>query len=211
MYNKEFTSSDFVHTGLFYRDAEKENQMKQFQFNGEWTNLDGGYLKSIEFGISSIESEFRDLRSELVTSLNPAVAASASIFTRRSLKGFFDNFDAGNGYYFEIDPKVAKNNWQGRVGLFNAGPVDTNDRVEETIDSMFIQANMEFTVNNRPLNVVAGIRYEEAEVLATGLESTPTNIRWDMISGLQYLTGGPVDAPKSVSYTHLTLPTIDPV
>ena len=207
VYNKEFTSSDFVHTGLFYRDAEKENQMKQFQFNGEWTNLDGGYLKSIEFGISSIESEFRDLRSELVTSLNPAVAASASIFTRRSLKGFFDNFDAGNGYYFEIDPKVAKNNWQGRVGLFNAGPVDTNDRVEETIDSMFIQANMEFTVNNRPLNVVAGIRYEEAEVLATGLESTPTNIRWDMINGLQYLTGGPVDAPKSGS-NDLVLPQV---
>jgi Outer membrane receptor proteins, mostly Fe transport len=66
---------------------------------------------------------------------------------------------------------------------------------------------MEFTVADRPLNVVAGIRYEEADVLAIGLESTPTNIRWDMINGLQYLTGGPVDAPKSAS-NDLVLPQV---
>ena len=72
---------------------------------------------------------------------------------------------------------------------------------------MFIQANMEFTVDDRPLNVVVGVRYEEAEVLSTGLESTPTNIRWDMINGLEYLTGGPVDAPKSGS-NDLVLPQV---
>ena len=73
--------------------------------------------------------------------------------------------------------------------FFDSGPVDTNDRVVENLDSLFVQADMEFSVNDKPLLVVAGLRYEESEVTSTGLESTPTNIRWDMIQGLTYITG----------------------
>lgn len=199
-YNKDFTVNDFVHTGLTYRDANKENEMKQFQFSGEWLNLEGGYLKSIEFGASSVESKFSDVRSEFVTGLNPAVAAASNIFTKTPLDGFLDSWISSYGnsyYYFVVDPATAKKNWQTTVGAFNAGTVDTNDRVEETIDSLFVQTNMEFTIADRPLNVVAGIRYEDTSVASTGLESTPTNIRWDMITGLQYITGGAVDAPKT--------------
>ena len=197
-YSKDFTVNDFSHSGLYYRDAAKENNMEQLQIKGEWLNLEGGFLKSIQFGYSTNESEFRDVRSELNTPLAPVVAASPSLFTKTSLDGFMDGFsrNGGSGYYFAIDPEAAKNAWQVNVGLFDAGPVDTNDRVEETLDSLFVQADMEFTVNDKPLLVVAGLRYEEAEVVSTGLESTPTNIRWDMIEGLTYLTGGAVDAPK---------------
>ena len=197
-YSKDFTANDFSHSGLYYRDASKQNDMEQFQVKGEWLNLDGGFLKSVQFGMSTNESEFRDVRSELNTPLAPLVTADPDLFTKTPLAGFMDGFDVrfGSSYYFAIDPEAAKNAWQVNVGLFNSGPVDTNDRVEETLDSMFVQADMEFTVNNKPLLVVAGLRYEESEVTSTGLESTPTNIRWDMIEGLTYITGGTLDAPK---------------
>jgi TonB-dependent receptor len=208
-YSKDFTANDFSHSGLYYRDASKENDMEQLQVKGEWLNLDGGFLKSIQFGVSNTESEFSDIRSELNTPLAPVVAASSGLFTKTPLNGFMDGFNAhfGSSYYFAIDPQAAKNAWQVNVGLFNSGPVDTNDRVEETLDSIFIQADMEFTVNEKPLLVVAGLRYEESEVVSTGLESTPTNIRWDMIEGLTYLTGGAVDAPKMGS-SDMVLPSL---
>ena len=200
-YSKDFTVNDFSHSGLYYRDASKENEMQQLQLKGEWLNLEGGFLKSVQFGISTNESEFSDVRSELVTPLAPVVAASSSLFSKTSMNGFMDGFVSnwGSRYYFAIDPQAAKNAWQVNVGLFDSGPVDTNDRVEENLDSIFVQADMEFTVNDKPLLVVAGLRYEEAEVVSTGLESTPTNIRWDMIQGLTYLTGGAVDSPKTGS------------
>ena len=200
-YSKDFTVNDFSHSGLFYRDASKENEMDQLQLKGEWLNLDGGFLKGVKFGITTTESEFSDVRSELNTPLAPVVPAASYLFTRTSLNGFMDGFtrNGGSNYYFSIDPEEAKNAWQVNVGAFNAGPVDTNDRVEESLNSFYVQADMEFTVNDKPLLVVAGLRYEESDIVSTGLESTPTNIRWDMIEGITYLTGGAVDAPKTGS------------
>ena len=200
-YSKDFTVNDFSHSGLFYRDASKENEMEQLQLKGEWLNLDGGFLKGVKFGITTTESEFSDVRSELNTPLAPVVPAASYLFTRTSLNGFMDGFtrNGGSDYYFAIDPEEAKNAWQVNVGAFNSGPVDTNDRVEESLNSLYVQADMEFTVNEKPLLVVAGLRYEESDIVSTGLESTPTNIRWDMIEGLTYLTGGSVDAPKTGS------------
>ena len=208
-YSKDFTVNDLSHSGLIYRDAAKKNDMEQLQLKGEWLNLEGGFLKSVQFGMSTNESEFSDVRSELNTPLAPVVAASSDLFTKTPLNGFMDGFNVnfGSNYYFAIDPAVAKNAWQVNVGLFDAGPVDTNDRVVETLDSLFVQADMEFSINDKPLLVVAGLRYEESEVTSTGLESTPTNIRWDFIQGLTYITGGAVDAPRMGS-NDMLLPSL---
>ena len=78
-------------------------------------------------------------------------------------------------------------------------PIDVNDKVEETLDAVFVQVNMEFIINDRPLNVVAGVRYEEPETTSTALEATPSVIRWDMINGLIYPNGGEVAAARSGS------------
>ena len=208
-YSRDFTVNDFSHSGLIYRDASKNNDMEQLQLKGEWLNLEGGFLKSIEFGFSTVESEFSDMRSELNTAISP-VTASSDLFTRTPLKDFMDGFNTSFGssfYYFAIDAAAAKNNWQVNVAPFDAGPVDTNDRVSESLDSLFVQADMEFSINDKPLLVVAGLRYEEAEVTSIGLESTPTNIRWDFIQGLTYITGGAVDAPRTGS-NDMLLPSL---
>ena len=58
---------------------------------------------------------------------------------------------------------------------------------------------MEFILNDRPLNVVAGVRYEESDTTSTALEATPSLIRWDFINGLIYPSGGEVAAARSGS------------
>ena len=199
-YDRSFSEDDFLYASLYYRDAFKENLMEQTQLKGTY-EFDSGFIKSIEFGISRVESEFNDTRMEEVNNSAPGTAADSRIFTKTNLGSFMDAFNPNilTDYYFAIDPTMAQAQWVKNFGAFTAGPVDTNDKVEETLDSAFIQANMEFMVNERPLNVVLGVRYEETDLVSTALESTPSVIRWDMINGLVYPSGGAVPAARSGS------------
>ena len=199
-YNRDFSASDFTYGSLYYRDAFKENLMEQTQITGTY-EFDSGIIKSIEFGLSRVESEFNDVRMEEVNNAAPGTPADSRIFTKTDLGSFMDAFGVNllTDYYFSINENYLLGDWIKNFGIPSAGPVDTNDKVEETLDSAFIQANMEFLVNQRPLNVVLGVRYEETDLVSTALESTPSVIRWDMINGLVYPSGGAVPAARSGS------------
>ena len=45
-----------------------------------------------------------------------------------------------------------------------------------------------------PLNIIAGVRYEQSETESISLENKPSVIRWDMIDGFKYIGNGIVDA-----------------
>ena len=177
--------------------------MEQFQFSGLWENLDGKVsdsIKSVEFGISRADSAFQDMRMEEINNATPGTSASSAMLTRTSLDDFmsaFRDYSSLPTYYFAINKDLALQDWIANFGDISAGPIDINDMVEETLDAAFIQVNMEFMINDKPLNVVAGVRYEESDTTSTALEATPSVIRWDMINGLIYPNGG------AVSYTHL--------
>ena len=207
-YNRTFTADDYTYGSLYFRDAYKENQMEQLQLKGTWENLDGiisESVKSVEFGFSRVDSEFNDIRMEEINNATPGTAVSSSIFSKKSLMGFMKAFgketspDKYTGYYFDINKPAALKEWVDNFGAITAGSIDVNDKVEETLDAVFVQVNMEFTINDRPLNVVAGVRYEESDTTSTALEATPSVIRWDMINGLIYPNGGEVAAARSGS------------
>jgi len=192
-FDRDFTADDFTFGGAYIRDAFKENLMDQTQLKGEYT-FDDGVIKSIQFGFSRVDSEFNDTRMENPVTPTPGTAANASIFTKTGMGGFMDSFNTNfaNGYYFAIDTGLAIGEFVKNFGALTAGPIDTNDKVEETLRAAYIQANLEFNVNDRPLNVVIGLRNEETDLTSTALEAVPSNIRWDMIDGLVYPSGGDV-------------------
>ena len=205
IYDRTFDTDDYTYGSLYYRDAFKENQMEQFQFSGLWENLDGKVsdsIKSVEFGISRADSAFQDMRMEEINNATPGTSASSAILTRTSLDDFmsaFRDYSSLPTYYFAINKDLALQDWIANFGDISAGPIDINDMVEETLDAAFIQVNMEFMINDKPLNVVAGFRYEESDTTSTALEATPSVIRWDMINGLIYPNGGEVAAARSGS------------
>ena len=205
IYDRTFDTDDYTYGSLYYRDAFKENQMEQFQFSGLWENLDGKVsdsIKSVEFGISRADSAFQDMRMEEINNATPGTSASSAMLTRTSLDGFMSAFRDNPSlpaYYFAINKDLALQDWIANFGDISAGPIDINDMVEETLDAAFIQVNMEFMINDKPLNVVAGVRYEESDTTSTALEATPSVIRWDMINGLIYPNGGEVAAARSGS------------
>ena len=212
-YDRPFDEDDYTYGSLYYRDAFKENQMEQLQIKGKWENLDGAIsdsIKSVEFGISRADSVFNDIRMEQINNATPGTAASSAIFNKTSTHGFMDAFLSNilpTSYYYDLNKDFAIGEWEILFGDITAGPIDINDQVEETLDAIFVQVNMEFVVNDRPLNVVAGVRYEESDTTSTALEATPSVIRWDMVNGLIYPSGGEVPAARSGS-NDIVLPQI---
>ena len=198
-YDTAFNAADYYSTGVQLWDAKKENDIEQIQINGEW-NLDLGMIKSVNFGISRIENVFADVR---MGNANGATSPSATqyqdrIFTQTGLGSFMDSFSPslGTDYYYHINKSLALTAFTDANGAITAGDIDSNERIIEDLDSAFVQLNMETDINGMPLNIVAGIRYESTDSESISLEAKPSNIRWDFINGLEYVTGGVVDAPR---------------
>ena len=70
-------------------------------------------------------------------------------------------------------------------GRFWPGPLTGDSVLEETITSVFMQATFSDDFNGLPVNMVAGIRYEEAKVDARGSETVPSSIVW--IGGNEFI------------------------
>ncbi|MBT8056567.1 MAG: TonB-dependent receptor [Xanthomonadales bacterium] len=70
-------------------------------------------------------------------------------------------------------------------GRFWPGPLTGDSVLSETITSVYMQANFSEDFNGIPVNVVAGIRYEEAKVDASGSETVPSSIVW--IGGNEFI------------------------
>jgi TonB-dependent receptor len=221
-YDTEFNPENYLATGATIRDGYKENKMEQYQIKGEWQNLDGGALSSIEFGVSHINNDFTKIRNIGHFGAQGPSAADYddSLFVRTSLGNFMNSFNPniGTDYYYQIDPAAAlaafiANNGgvtdvDGNV-CCGAGGIDDNERVNETLQSAFVQFNVETMVGDKPLSVVAGLRYEKSETESISLYAPASLIRWDMIDGLVGVNDGSglVDAPRH-GKNDLLLPSI---
>ena len=60
------------------------------------------------------------------------------------------------------------------------GDIDTDSMVRETQTSVYAQFNFETELQGMPLNIVAGMRYEETDVVSVGLEKELTSLEWNL-------------------------------
>ena len=211
-YDTEFNASDYYISNVYARDAYKKNNMNQYQLIGEWINLNDGFVKTVDFGVSRTLSKFHDRRSEEARSILSPTAEDFNdgLFQKTSLDGFMDAFNTpiGTPYYFAVDKDAAIAAFIAAGGSMDPGAIDINERVSEELDAAFIQFNMQTELYGKPLDIIAGVRYEESDTVSTSLEAKPTFIRVDFIDGVQYVNeGGVVDAPRSGS-TEDVLPSI---
>ncbi|NND46000.1 MAG: TonB-dependent receptor [Xanthomonadales bacterium] len=222
-YDTEFLPENYLATGATIRDGFKENEMDQIQLKAEWANLNDSPLRSIQFGVSYTDSAFSKARSIANYGAQGASAADYddALFQRTGLGGFMNSFgpNIGTPYYYMIDPAAAlaafAANNPGLVDTADgticcaAGPIDDNERVNETLESAYVQFNFETMINNMPLDIVAGLRYESSDTESVSLYAPTNIIRWDMIAGLIGVNDGtgPIDAPRYGSNS-LLLPSV---
>ena len=67
--------------------------MEQMQLKGKWENLDGAFnesIKSVEFGISRVDSEFNDVRMEEINNATP-VLQQVLQFSQAVSNGFYES------------------------------------------------------------------------------------------------------------------------
>ncbi len=197
-YDTNFLPENYFATGATIQDGYKENEMTQLQLKGSWDNVDEGLISTIDFGISRVDNKFskvRNIANYGGTNLDPA-AYDDSLFTRTDLGDFMNSFDApiGTNYYYSIDPMTALAAFSAAnpgvtdpvdgVVCCAAGGIDHNDRVNETLDSAYVQMTMKSEVKGMPLDIVAGVRYEKSDTESISYYPVPTTLRWDMIAGL---------------------------
>lgn len=223
-FDRDFAADEYLATNALLRDGYKENVIDQFQFTGEWVNPDFGFLNSINFGVAHTQSDYQKVTAEGSFGSQGTTAADYddALFQQTQLGGdFMNSFDVTPGmpYYYNVNFENALAAFEAaNPGLTDtvdgtlcctAGDIDSNERVNETMQSAFIQFNMQTELGDMPLNIVAGLRYEASETESVSLFPVSDLLRWDMVSGLVGVTtsGAASDAP-AYGENSLLLPSV---
>jgi TonB-dependent receptor len=185
---RDLEGVDMTSTTAHLRNNSKMSQLDQYQIIGKWENLSGsGSLVSIDFGYSQMDQTFtRVLRSNTLFAPIQDGASPGSLiwgpnfwtdshFTKTSLTGFLGDSSDGMSvpYYMHIDYDdavagysagywTAGATWDCDEGFPNCyGDPQDGARVDETTESLFIQAEFEGEFNTKPWKLVTSLRYEE--------------------------------------------------
>lgn len=217
-------------------DEYNETEMTQFQFGGSWTNEHDGSLQSIDFGVARTEQDFKSTKA--YSGQLPAGWWNWSSqywdndsWTRGSTSGLLDGFsNSGNialDYYVDGDFDELLDGWENIVdtfapgccysdswpaelnGKFGAGSIDTDARVNEVVTSFYTQFTFADEFNNMPLNLVAGIRYEETEVTSEGLETPVLDMVWIGGNEWSYIEAEDQSFSSGGGTTKQFLPSLD--
>ena len=149
--------------------------MEQIRVFGEWINSNGLFsdsLRSVEFGFSRVDQAFTDIRREQLYDVSTSTAADIddSIFSVTTLENFMNSFNGlyltDSDYYFAIDHVGAMNAFKRLSGSnLTAGDIDSNSRVTEVLDSVYLQFNFESEFRDRPLNTVFALDMKKQQIV----------------------------------------------
>jgi TonB-dependent receptor len=94
-------------------------------------------------------------------------------------------------------------------GRFWSGLQDSDARVNEVVTSVYAQLTFEDEFNEMPINIVTGLRYEEAKVTSTGLETPALDIIWSGGNEFAYITSPDQSTSQGKATTKQFLPSLD--
>ena len=210
-YDRNFTPENYLASGYSSNLQEKEDEIDQVQIKGTWVNPSDSMISSVEFGISLVDNNFDYKTSSLTRTANSPRASDFpdEFFTVTPLGDFMGAFDAdlGTDYYISVDREAVLGVLDTIIDNEITG-VPSHERVAESVDALFFQANIDTEVMERRLRVSAGLRYERSDRTSVSLNGTPTVLRWDMVTGIQPTgVGGLIDEPRESSAAVL-LPSV---
>lgn len=150
-----------------------KNNIKQWDFSGEWFNDNDSALNKISFGIGQTDYQF-DTHSRFgfsVISNKLNLNDFDLSFTPASTGKGFSNSENLFPMQYNVDPLVV-NQAITSGNLITENPVNI-DKVNEKTLSAFISLDFETEFNDLPININAGIRYEDTEVTASSTANLP--------------------------------------
>lgn len=217
-------------TGTSFRNSYMKSEIDQLQLNGRYV-FDDGIVESIDFGISRNEvsnrnafgiaeratwggvGQFGDVPAELLLGSQSTMADRFDNLPgdkSNMINSFWDvDFDdiakiVGELYGDPSDPAT----WPCGNELCAPSTYTEDRRTTEDSTSFYVQADLAFEVLDMPVDIIAGIRYEETEVTANTLLPDIEKIGWISDNEFSIVRGEEVFYEGVGEYDYL-LPSID--
>ncbi|HEY0594472.1 TonB-dependent receptor [Sphingopyxis sp.] len=183
-------------TGNAFRNAFFRNRINQVQLRGQYDH-DGGFLDSIDFGVSYVDSKVRSAFGTIQNDdtwggAGPASSIPDDIFSLVTLPdkfpglardGMIQSFYA---FDFERMADLVEQNFQScsnpASGTAQPGTClanfNTDRRISEKTLAPYLQVATEFDLFQNPAHLVAGLRYETTDIASSALAPVPVTTRW---------------------------------
>lgn len=212
-------------TGNAFRNAYFRNQIDQVQLRGRYDH-DGGFLDSIDFGVSYIDSKVRSaygfIQNETWSGAGPASDIPDDIFRLVTLPDKFkgvagaDNPAMIQSYYafdFErmvdlIDGLYGTCARAGTAGTCLADYTIDRRLTEKTL-APYIQVANEFDLFAGPAHLTAGVRYEHTTIDASAIVPIPNGTAWSAANEFYVLFSQDNDFTRFKGNYDNWLPAID--
>ncbi len=191
-------------TGNAFRNAYARDEINQLQWKGHYDH-DGDFLDSLDFGFSYVDNKVRSaygfIQNETWGGVDPrgaafgAAAVPDDFFKRVTLPDKFKGVDGSNDpglpqaiYTFDFERvadllrsqyNICSNPQTGTAAPGTClADFTTDRRINEKTISPFVQFNFKFDVGTMPTHLIAGVRYDQTTVRATGRIPTPLGTLW---------------------------------
>ena len=170
---ESYFDADALRTVIdLYRVLAVQNDVDQYQFNGEWENADDGALRAINFGVMwtdyQISTEY-NFNLGVQGSTHCEQCADAVTLEATDFPGvapYILTFHARNLYDSVI----------GQLHLVYFQFDVSRYSVSEETTSAYLQFDFETEFNGMPFNALVGFRYEDTDVTGSTLQSAPIQL-----------------------------------
>ncbi len=182
-----------------------EAQIEQLQFDGTWNNNKFEIpLVNVKFGAAYTDqmmggyNAWSGLRGGPGFTLKFPQIFPDNMFVRRSTGNFLDQFTGGgaalrpNYYYtFDYDEAVARQTAFLNEALLGQDAyvpdayfdgIDSESSVQEQTASLYVQSQWELEVKSLPVQINAGLRYEQTDVASTVQQRVEQQVNWESAS-----------------------------
>lgn len=209
-------------TGNAFRNAFQRTEIEQYRIGGTY-DVDTSFLKSIDFGATRIENKVRSafglIQNDTWGGAGPASDIPDDIFTFVSIPDKFKGISGADdpniiqGFYsfdFERFVDLIDGLYGTCGGDGNClGEFTTDRRLNETTWAGFVQLNSSFEIAERPVNVTAGLRYEDTSVDSSALVPIPLRTAWVAVNEFSVIFSDDQDFTElKGGYDHW-LPAVD--
>ncbi|MGH6697375.1 TonB-dependent receptor [Sphingopyxis sp.] len=183
-------------TGNAFRNAYFRNRIDQVQLRGQYDH-DGGFLDSIDFGVSYVDSKVRSAFGTIQNDdtwggAGPAADIPDDIFKLVTLPDKFPGLaqpgmiQSFYSFDFERMADLIEQKYQvcSNPATGSAQPgtclanFNTDRRINEKTLAPYLQVATVFDLFENPAHFVAGLRYETTDIASAALVPVPTTTRW---------------------------------
>ncbi len=214
-------------TGNAFRNAIFRNRINQVQLRGQYDH-DGGFLDSIDFGVSYVDSKVRSAFGTIQNDdtwggAGPASSIPDDIFSLVTLPDKFPGL-ARDGmiqsfytFDFERMADLVEQNFQTcsspATGSAQPGTClanfNTDRRISEKTLAPYLQVATVFDLFQNPAHFVAGLRYETTDIASAALVPVPVTTRWVGDNELNVVFSGDSDFTRFKGSYDNWLPAFD--